>query len=174
MRDRKNPNRQDTILGGMILGGFVVIAVIAALFTLASWRGERTADVPKDCGFIRSCVDSGCAGGTFRKLVVRNTFAGSAYLRCAPSCVRNSPALLASSLRASFRTPSSSGLIESPMPIGAVWIPVRSRPFYNRLANRLAIRVCLDEETLVALLNNFDADWLLRHPRERTELMSQL
>ena len=53
------------------------------------------------------------------------------------------------------------------MPIGAVWIPFRSRPFYNRLANRLAIRVCLDEETLVAFLNNFDADWLLRHPRER-------
>jgi hypothetical protein len=47
MRKRKNLNRQDTILGGMILGGFVVIAVIAALFTLVSWRGERTADVPK-------------------------------------------------------------------------------------------------------------------------------
>ena len=47
MRDRKNPNRQDTILGGMILAGFVVIAVIAVLFTLVSWRGERTADVPK-------------------------------------------------------------------------------------------------------------------------------
>jgi len=47
MSDRKNPNRQDTILGGMILGGFVVIAVIAALFTLASWLNERTADVPK-------------------------------------------------------------------------------------------------------------------------------
>jgi hypothetical protein len=31
----------------MILGGFVVIAVIAALFTLVSWRGERAADVPK-------------------------------------------------------------------------------------------------------------------------------
>ena len=38
MRDRNNPNRQDTILGGMILGGFVVITVIAGLFTLASWR----------------------------------------------------------------------------------------------------------------------------------------
>jgi hypothetical protein len=50
MRDRKNPNGQDTILGGMILGGFVVIAVIAALFTLASWRDERTADVPKIVG----------------------------------------------------------------------------------------------------------------------------
>ena len=58
------------------------------------------------------------------------------------------------------------GLIESPMPIGAVWIPFPSRPFYNQLANRLAIRVCLDEETLVALLNNFDADWLLRHSQE--------
>ena len=50
MRDRRNPNRQDTILGGTILGGFVVIAVIAALFTLASWRDERTADVPKTVG----------------------------------------------------------------------------------------------------------------------------
>jgi hypothetical protein len=47
MRDRKNPNRQDTMLGGLILGGFVVIAIIAALFTLASWHGERTADAPK-------------------------------------------------------------------------------------------------------------------------------
>ena len=47
MRDRNNLNRQDTILGGMILAGFVVIAVIAALFTLAPWRGERTTDVPK-------------------------------------------------------------------------------------------------------------------------------
>jgi len=47
MRDRNNLNRQDTILGGMILAGFVVIAVIAALFMLAPWRRERTADVPK-------------------------------------------------------------------------------------------------------------------------------
>jgi hypothetical protein len=47
MRNRKTPNRQDTILGGMILAGFVSIAVIAALFTLALWHGERTADVPK-------------------------------------------------------------------------------------------------------------------------------
>ena len=47
MRDRKNPNRLDTILGGLILGGFAVIAVIGALFTLASWRVERTADVQK-------------------------------------------------------------------------------------------------------------------------------
>jgi cytochrome oxidase assembly protein ShyY1 len=47
MRDRNKLNRQDTILGGMILAGFVVIAVIAALFTLAPWRGERATDVPK-------------------------------------------------------------------------------------------------------------------------------
>ena len=37
MRRTNNPNRQDTLLGGMILGGFVVIRT-AALFTLASWR----------------------------------------------------------------------------------------------------------------------------------------
>ena len=47
MRDRNNLNRQDTILGGIILAGFVVIAVIAAIVTLVSWRGEQTADVPK-------------------------------------------------------------------------------------------------------------------------------
>jgi hypothetical protein len=46
MRDRNNLNWQDTTLGGMILVGFVVIAVIAAFFTLFSWRGERTADAP--------------------------------------------------------------------------------------------------------------------------------
>jgi hypothetical protein len=34
------------------------------------------------------------------------------------------------------------------------------------------MRVCLDEETLVALLNNFDADWLLRHSRERNKPIS--
>ena len=44
MHNRNNP---DTILGGMILGGFVVIAIIAALFMLALWRNERTADAPK-------------------------------------------------------------------------------------------------------------------------------
>jgi hypothetical protein len=47
MRIFKNPNRQDILFGGLILGGFVVVAVIAGLFTLESWRGERTADVPK-------------------------------------------------------------------------------------------------------------------------------
>jgi hypothetical protein len=55
------------------------------------------------------------------------------------------------------------GLIESPMPIGTVWIPFLSRPFYNRFADLLAIRVSLDEEALVALLNNFDTDRLVRH-----------
>lgn len=47
MRIFKNPNRQDTLFGGLILGGFVVVAIIAALFMLFSWRGEQTADVPK-------------------------------------------------------------------------------------------------------------------------------
>jgi hypothetical protein len=47
MRDQKNANRQDTILGGLILGGFVVIAVIAILFALAAWRDDRTADMSK-------------------------------------------------------------------------------------------------------------------------------
>jgi hypothetical protein len=55
------------------------------------------------------------------------------------------------------------GLIESPMPIGTVWIPFLSRSSYNRFADLLAICVSLDEEALVALLNNFDTDRLLRH-----------
>jgi hypothetical protein len=50
MRIFKNPNRQDTLFGGLILGGFVVVAIIAALFMLVSWRGEQTADVPKTVG----------------------------------------------------------------------------------------------------------------------------
>ena len=67
---KKNPNRQDTLFGGLILGGFVVVAIIAALFMLVSWRGEKTADVPKDCAFIPSCVDSAGACRTFRKLIL--------------------------------------------------------------------------------------------------------
>ena len=47
---KKNPNRQDTLFGGLILGGFVAVAIIAALFTLVSWRGEQTADVTKTVG----------------------------------------------------------------------------------------------------------------------------
>jgi hypothetical protein len=50
MLDRNNMNWQDTKLGGMILGGFVVVAVVAGLFTFASWRSEQTADVPKTTG----------------------------------------------------------------------------------------------------------------------------
>jgi hypothetical protein len=46
---KKNPNRQDTLFGGIILGGFVVVAVIAAVFMLVSWRGEQTAE-PKTVG----------------------------------------------------------------------------------------------------------------------------
>lgn len=44
---KNNPNRQDTLLGGLIVGGFVVVAVIAALYMLYSWRVEQTAAVPK-------------------------------------------------------------------------------------------------------------------------------
>ena len=44
---KKNLNHQDTLFGGLILGGFVVVAIIAALFMLVSWRGGQTADVPK-------------------------------------------------------------------------------------------------------------------------------
>ena len=58
MQNRKNLYRQDTILGGMILAGFVVIAVIAALFTLASWHGGRIADVTT-VGSFHSSVGSG-------------------------------------------------------------------------------------------------------------------
>jgi hypothetical protein len=47
---RKNPNRQDTLFGGLILSGFVVVAIIAAVFMLVSWRGEQTADGPKTVG----------------------------------------------------------------------------------------------------------------------------
>ena len=44
---KKNTNSQDTLFGGLILGGFVVVVIIAALFMLVSWRGGQTADVPK-------------------------------------------------------------------------------------------------------------------------------
>jgi len=47
---RKNTNRQDTLLGGLILGGFLVVAIIAALFMLVSWRGEKTAGMPNTVG----------------------------------------------------------------------------------------------------------------------------
>ena len=43
MRDRKNPNWQDTIFGGTILAGFALVAVVAVVFMLVSWGGDRTA-----------------------------------------------------------------------------------------------------------------------------------
>ena len=118
-------------------------------------------------------MDAGFASSSFLKLV--NTFGGSAYSGSANSVFRSSIKWLRAILRQKFARPvrkqSESklsetlllGLIEIPTPIGAVWIPFLSRTFYNQLANRLAMRVCLDEETLVALLNNFDTNWLLRH-----------
>jgi hypothetical protein len=49
------------------------------------------------------------------------------------------------------------------MPIGTDWIPFLSSFAYNRFADLLAIRVSLEEEALVAVLNNYDTDRLLRH-----------
>ena len=47
MSARNNRNWQDKMLGGAILTGFVVIAVIAALFALATLSNdERIADTP--------------------------------------------------------------------------------------------------------------------------------
>ena len=47
MSSRNNRNWQDKMLGGAILTGFVVIAVIAALFALATLNNdERIADTP--------------------------------------------------------------------------------------------------------------------------------
>ena len=42
--DENSVNPPDTILGGIILGGFVATAVIAALFTLGPWSGRRAAE----------------------------------------------------------------------------------------------------------------------------------
>jgi hypothetical protein len=47
-RNKNNPNWQDKLLGGTILSGFVVIAVIAVLFTLVTWNNDpRTAASPE-------------------------------------------------------------------------------------------------------------------------------
>jgi len=46
MRHRNNPNWQDKLLGGMILAGFAVIAVIAVSFSLISSPAEPTAHAP--------------------------------------------------------------------------------------------------------------------------------
>jgi len=42
--NRNNPNWQDKLLGGAILTGFLMIAVVATVFTLLTWNDERTAD----------------------------------------------------------------------------------------------------------------------------------
>ena len=34
------PNWQDKFLGGMILAGFVVVAIIAGIFQLVTWSGD--------------------------------------------------------------------------------------------------------------------------------------
>ena len=47
MHNKNNPNRQDTILGGVILAVLALTGVIAVLFTLVSWSAERTAEGPK-------------------------------------------------------------------------------------------------------------------------------
>ena len=43
---RNNPNWQDKLLGGAILTGFVIIAVVSALFTLANWNVETVDSGP--------------------------------------------------------------------------------------------------------------------------------
>jgi hypothetical protein len=40
MQGNGNPNWQDKFLGGMILAGFVVVAIVAGLFSLATWSGD--------------------------------------------------------------------------------------------------------------------------------------
>ena len=44
MRGNENPSWLDKLFGGILLGGFVLIAVIAALFSLATWRGDGLRD----------------------------------------------------------------------------------------------------------------------------------
>ena len=79
MPNNNNPNRQDTTLGGMILAGFVVIAVLAALFALIPpRRGDRSADVPKAALGSDSRVRS--THGILYKL---NDFGPAPYLRSA-------------------------------------------------------------------------------------------
>jgi hypothetical protein len=47
-RNKNNPNWQDKLFGGIILTGFVVIAVIAILFTLVTWNNDpRSAASPE-------------------------------------------------------------------------------------------------------------------------------
>ena len=41
MKRGNNPNWQDKLLGGAILTGFVVVAVIAVVFTVVTWTSGR-------------------------------------------------------------------------------------------------------------------------------------
>ena len=47
MTNNNNPNWQDTIFGGTILAGFALVAVVAVVFMLVSWGGDRTAGLSK-------------------------------------------------------------------------------------------------------------------------------
>jgi hypothetical protein len=40
-RNKNNPNWQDKLLGGTILLGFVVTAVIALLLTVVTWNNDQ-------------------------------------------------------------------------------------------------------------------------------------
>jgi len=40
-RNKNNPNWQDILLGGTVLTGFAMIAVVAALITLVTWNIDR-------------------------------------------------------------------------------------------------------------------------------------
>jgi hypothetical protein len=40
-RNKNNPNWQDKLLGGAILTGFVVTAVIAVLLILVTWNNDQ-------------------------------------------------------------------------------------------------------------------------------------
>jgi hypothetical protein len=44
MHGNGNPNWQDKLLGGTILAGFVVVAIVTGLFSLATWSGDGLRD----------------------------------------------------------------------------------------------------------------------------------
>jgi hypothetical protein len=50
MKRGKNPNWQDKLLGAIILTGFVVVALIAVLFTVVTWTGDRHTGSPVTVG----------------------------------------------------------------------------------------------------------------------------
>jgi hypothetical protein len=58
MNVEKNPNWQDKLLGGAILTGFVMVAIIAVVFTVVtSASGRHTASSTT----IHSCVQTGAS-----------------------------------------------------------------------------------------------------------------